>query len=224
MDYQKHYELLIEKYGSKSKPEGYSERHHIIPKCLGGSNALDNLVYLSAEAHYIAHQMLVKINPDHYGLSYAAIMMTVNTNRHKRSNNKLYAWLRVRFSENVSKARRGFKMSAEQKQKLSVFRKLFVGWKQSDETKLKISLAQTGDLNHMFGKTQSSESNLKRSLKLKGVLKSEETKLKMSSSQKGNKKGAGRKGSKHSEESKLKISFSMKCVHLNKLIESVFHV
>ena len=58
MDYQKHYEQLIAKHGSRDKPDGYSERHHILPKSMGGSDEASNLVYLSAKAHFVAHHLL----------------------------------------------------------------------------------------------------------------------------------------------------------------------
>lgn len=38
----------------------YTERHHIIPKCLGGSNAKSNLATLTAREHFVAHLLLVK--------------------------------------------------------------------------------------------------------------------------------------------------------------------
>lgn len=100
MNYQNHYCLLIKKYGSLTKPDQYSERHHILPRCLGGSDDGSNLVYLSAEAHYVAHQLLVKMNPDHYGVSYAAMLMTRTGNGkgNGRSKNKHYSWLKERFS------------------------------------------------------------------------------------------------------------------------------
>lgn len=101
MNYAKHYETLIDKHGSKAKPDTYSELHHILPKCLGGGEEESNLVYLSAEAHYVAHQLLVKINPEHYGVSYAAMLMT-RIGRGKgngRACNKYYAWLKKRFSK-----------------------------------------------------------------------------------------------------------------------------
>ncbi|MCG7944825.1 MAG: HNH endonuclease [Candidatus Thiodiazotropha taylori] len=61
MNYEKHYNLLIEKYGHSTKPNsGYYEQHHIIPKFKGGTNDKDNLVYLSAKAHIIAHHLLWK--------------------------------------------------------------------------------------------------------------------------------------------------------------------
>ena len=65
MNYRKHYDLLISKYGSHTKPDDvYTERHHIIPKSRGGSNDEDNLVYLSARAHFVAHWLLWKIYRD----------------------------------------------------------------------------------------------------------------------------------------------------------------
>lgn len=98
MNYQSHYDRLVEKHGLKKKPDFYVERHHILPKCLGGSDEESNLVYLKADAHFVAHQLLVKINPDHYGVSYAAIMMTRTTSQQVRSN-KLYSWLKEQFSK-----------------------------------------------------------------------------------------------------------------------------
>ena len=41
--------------------EGYTEGHHIIPKCLGGDNSKSNLVRLTAREHFICHQLLVKM-------------------------------------------------------------------------------------------------------------------------------------------------------------------
>ena len=74
MDYKKHYNLLIQK-GLKRNPSelNYSEKHHIIPKCMGGNDSKENLVILTAEEHYVAHQLLVKIYPNQKGLKYAEI-------------------------------------------------------------------------------------------------------------------------------------------------------
>ena len=36
----------------------YKERHHIIPKCIGGTNDEDNLIDLYAREHFIAHKLL----------------------------------------------------------------------------------------------------------------------------------------------------------------------
>jgi hypothetical protein len=40
---------------------GYVEKHHIIPKSLGGSNAKSNIVSLTAREHFICHMLLPKM-------------------------------------------------------------------------------------------------------------------------------------------------------------------
>lgn len=54
------YDILISKAkGRKKFP--YSERHHILPKSMGGQDSSDNLVYLTPSEHYRAHFLLWKI-------------------------------------------------------------------------------------------------------------------------------------------------------------------
>lgn len=93
MNYKKHYNLLIERAKTR-KLEGYYERHHIIPKCMGGSDCKENLVLLTAREHYVAHQLLVKIYPNNSSILYAARMMTVSSITQARSHNRLYEWLK----------------------------------------------------------------------------------------------------------------------------------
>lgn len=61
MDYQHHYNLLIEKR-KLERPPGYSEVHHIVPRSWGGSDAPDNLVRLTAREHRLAHLLLFKLS------------------------------------------------------------------------------------------------------------------------------------------------------------------
>ena len=50
MDYQKIYNSLIER--SKNRLlEGYSEKHHIVPRCLGGTNKKENINALDPETN-----------------------------------------------------------------------------------------------------------------------------------------------------------------------------
>jgi len=93
MNYKKIYDAIIEKAKTRPPLVGYLECHHIIPKCLGGNNDIENLVNLTPEEHYICHQLLVKIHPKNRSLLYAATMMCGKSPSHKR-NNKLYGWLR----------------------------------------------------------------------------------------------------------------------------------
>jgi hypothetical protein len=95
MNYKRLYDLIIER-GQTRILSDYSEEHHIIPRCLGGSDDAINLVRLTAEEHYVAHQLLVKIYPGHFGLLSASMFMT-GGNEHRISN-KVYAWLKKRYS------------------------------------------------------------------------------------------------------------------------------
>ena len=96
MDYHKIYNELIEKR-KQYTPKGYVERHHILPKCVGGGDESENLVPLTPEEHYLAHQLLVKMHPDNHRLALAASMMIP-----KRKSNKLYGWLRRRTAIAIS--------------------------------------------------------------------------------------------------------------------------
>lgn len=98
MNYKYHYDQLVERARLRGKPEEYSERHHIIPRCLGGSDEPVNLVHLTAREHYVAHQLLVKMNPGHRKLAFAALTMTVTPHGH-RQNNRTYAWVKKRFAD-----------------------------------------------------------------------------------------------------------------------------
>lgn len=63
MDYQKIYDNLINKRKTVLLDENvYGENHHIVPKCMGGSNDKENLVRLTAKEHYVAHHLLYKIH------------------------------------------------------------------------------------------------------------------------------------------------------------------
>lgn len=100
MNYQKIYDNLIEK--SKNRVlEGYSEKHHIIPSCIGGTDDSDNICSLTPEEHYLAHLLLVKIYPNSSGLVFAAWNMQFHSTD-QRMNNKLHGWLKRKHAEAAS--------------------------------------------------------------------------------------------------------------------------
>src|ERR1017187_5749375 len=49
-------------------------KHHIIPKCIGGSNIKTNLVYLTHREHFVAHRLSSKFTISR-GLKYAVFLM-----------------------------------------------------------------------------------------------------------------------------------------------------
>ena len=105
MDYQKIYDRLIKK-GQHRLLEGYSEKHHIIPTCLGGPNTPENKVVLTPEEHYLAHQLLAKIHPNHYGLLLTCRFMCTDKYG-KRINNKEFGWIKRNISKEQSILRKG---------------------------------------------------------------------------------------------------------------------
>tara|TARA_R110000868_G_scaffold67776_1_gene200837 strand:+ start:134 stop:805 length:672 start_codon:yes stop_codon:yes gene_type:complete len=96
MDYLKHYNKLVQRSQARIDSELYVESHHIIPRCLGGSDSPSNLVNLTPEEHYVAHQLLVKLHPTNSKLYHAANMMVAN-----RTTNKSYGWIRRGISESM---------------------------------------------------------------------------------------------------------------------------
>jgi hypothetical protein len=176
MNYRKIYDNLIDRARNR-RIEGYVEIHHVIPRCLGGTDDLTNLVPLTAEEHYVAHQLLVKIYPGVPGLVFACIAMSGKTNEYR--NNKLYAWVRKQCSEAAILNRTGKKHSDETKVKMSAWQKGKPKQKASQETKDKMSAARKGRPSHLKGKELSEAHKNKIVESITGRKHSEETKAKM---------------------------------------------
>lgn len=111
---------------------------------MGGGNEAANLVNLTAEEHYTAHQLLVKMHPGNHKLIWALSNMTGTTKRMGRPQNKRYAWVRKRFAAMVSEQSRGRKHTPEAKAKMKAARPLQVRRPHTDETKAKMSAASKG--------------------------------------------------------------------------------
>ena len=63
MNHKKVHDQIIDR--AKSRLLDYSiyyEKHHIIPRCMGGLDSKDNLVSLTAREHFLVHWLLVEIN------------------------------------------------------------------------------------------------------------------------------------------------------------------
>lgn len=63
MNYERIYNEFIADRRDKEKTLiGYTEKHHILPRSLGGDNAKENLIKLTAQDHYFAHELLARIH------------------------------------------------------------------------------------------------------------------------------------------------------------------
>lgn len=62
MNYQKIYTDLCQRGSNQKTSKDFKyEKHHIIPKSLGGTNNKSNLVNLTYREHYLAHLLLIKM-------------------------------------------------------------------------------------------------------------------------------------------------------------------
>jgi len=187
MNYAAHYEKLIARARSRTLT-GYKERHHVLPRCMGGDDSPQNLVELTAEEHYVAHQLLCKMRPTVKFLAVAAMRMAKQC-----TGNKGYGWLRRRHAEAMrgNQRTKGFKHSPESRAKMSAAqrgkknalgcvrspetlakmsaasrgRQTFLGRKHSAGTRAKISAAHRGN-QHCLGRTLSTETRAKISASL----------------------------------------------------------
>jgi hypothetical protein len=139
----------------------YTERHHIIPKSLGGDNSKDNLVRLTAREHFICHLLLIKMtNAGHrVSMIYALHGMRRSSKKQNRyvskNTSRVYEMVRKDISD-IMKTR---VISDETRQRMSISNKR----NPSEETRRKMSESRRGRVGPMTGKTHSEESRRKMS-------------------------------------------------------------
>lgn len=85
MDYQKIYNSIVIRAKKEERDwsgEKYYERHHIVPKCMGGEGKVrqwrthPNIVVLTAREHFLCHWLLCRIYPENHKLSHAFWFMS----------------------------------------------------------------------------------------------------------------------------------------------------
>jgi len=167
MNYKKTYNNIIEnaKIQNRCKLDKinpsyvYYEKHHIIPRCIGGTNDESNLVILTPKEHYMTHKLLTKIWPNNKKIGYAFFYMSINKKGKYNVSLRDYAYAREQFMttpfskemlENLSKSLTGKKFTPEHCNNLS---------KSIIEKEL-----HKGEKNGMYGKTHSEKSKEKNRL------------------------------------------------------------
>lgn len=124
---------------------GYSERHHVIPRCMSGGDGQENIANLTPEEHYVAHQLLIKMYPATRGLATAAVLMAKQC-----TGNKAYGWLRRRHAADLAVTmignKRGLntKRSPDQRKRMSEAARNRTSPPLSPETRRKLSVAMSG--------------------------------------------------------------------------------
>jgi len=154
------------------KIEGYVEKHHIIPKSLGGLDTKENLVELTAREHFICHYLLTKMTDGpakksmwHAAWSMANLHHPTTQQRYKISS-RIYEVIRRNNASALSESNKGKPsknkgrvLTPEWKEKIS---KTLKGTKPTAERNKKVSIALTGKTRPP--RSQDWVSNLKESI------------------------------------------------------------
>lgn len=187
-------------------PGTYVEKHHIVPRSLGGSDDVTNLVKLTAREHFICHWLLTKM---HTGIARgkminAMYMMQGQSTHQKRYESKItsriYNTLRAEYAQYISKMNTGRVQPADENARQIAAQTGRTRDPFSAEWCAKLSAASSGEGNSRYGAVLSEETKKKMSIKAKGRKQSAETIAK---------KAAAITGSKREK---------ILCIHCSKLI------
>lgn len=149
---------------------GYSEIHHIIPRCMGGSDDKENLIKFSARQHFVCHLLLTKmVNQEPYlsKLKYAFILMKHTKNYNVSS--RLYENLRSNIKQSpewIEKRTKHLKGRESPTKGMTPWNK---GKPNTFEQKQKASLSLKGKTPWNYGKTWDDDHKKKLSQKMKGM-------------------------------------------------------
>lgn len=220
MDHRLHHDRLVAR-ARERVITGYAERHHVIPRCLGGTNDRSNIVRLTPEEHFLIHLLLVKMHPGHAGLVSAVFLLSRSSEGKTCRNNKIFGWLRREYAARkagwkhspdvraiINQKNRGKVRTQDFKDGVAAFH---TGRKRPAQTGLKISESHKKRCRMpefrekmariRTGAVVTEESKARMSAAQKGRVHSEETRAKMSAAHLGRKK---------SEETRQRMSEARK--------------
>lgn len=132
---------ILETRGRFNCEKEYHETHHIIPRCLGGTDDENNLIDLFAREHFEAHRLLALENPD---------------------NDKLiYAWHMMGFVKDNNQKRH--EITPEEYEEAKIFYSQMLSKKMSGENNPMYGVRMYGENNPMYGRTHSKETKKRMS-------------------------------------------------------------
>jgi hypothetical protein len=164
--YSKWYFDIISTAQTRTEDLLYFEKHHILPKSLGGKNNKENLVKLTAREHFICHWLLTK--------------MVSNTKHRYQMWNAFSCML---YRENSSQHR--YKISSRKFEIIKQAGSQIKSERFSGENNP--MYGKRGDLSPHYGKIWTDEHRKNASESHKGRLRTEEARAKQSASTKGRK-------------------------------------
>jgi hypothetical protein len=192
--YTKWYHKIIENAKTRNLSVGF-EKHHIIPKSLGGSNMQHNIAKLTPREHFVCHMLLTKMTQgrDKAKMVNAALRLS-NDHKGRCINARIYSIIKKERAKYLSETGRGPDNH-------------FFGKKHSDETRKKMSEAR-----RKWSYTEEHIAKFKGRIgPMKGKTHSEETRKKLSETGKLR---------KHSQSTKEKTSATLLSLHLTRSTET----
>lgn len=131
------YYKIIERAKSRTIFD-YKEKHHIIPKSLGGNNSKENIVALTAREHFICHLLLTKMTT---GEARSKMSLAVFYLTGKGKSNRKNSIKKSQLYENIRKENANY--TSRQKK----------GCKQpprTADTRKRLTASKTGKLNPLY--------------------------------------------------------------------------
>ncbi len=166
--YTRIYMLLIDcrkKLNRNKKDGGIYESHHIIPKCMGGSNCNSNVVLLTPREHFICHLLLTKmVESPTKGKMYCALVRFLGKNKKEKNikiNSRIYEHIITENRKNMSGENNPFygkthtpeirKLISENNKKNQIGEKNpFYGKTHTEETKVQLSMLRSKPFRVIF--------------------------------------------------------------------------
>lgn len=176
MNYERIYNLFIASRKLIIHVNIYTERHHILPRSLGGSDDEGNIVELTPDDHLFAHMLLAKI---YGGKMWSALNFMLSSGKYLgRRSRAIYSAARQMHAKSISGENNPFfgkKHTESTRKRISEKRATQV---ISDESRKK-----QGDA--LRGRKQSAAHILKRVAAVKGKPHTEERKRKIADAARG---------------------------------------
>lgn len=157
--YRRWYRAIIKKAKGREPLTGYCERHHVLPKSMGGSNEKSNIVVLTFREHFICHWLLAKFTTGQDRRKMQSALHRMTFSRSKKVI--LSSWQYEVARKAARDAMLGYKHSEEVRARFSI---TLTGRKLSDEHLAKLS----GENAPMYGRKHTAEARAKMSAALRG--------------------------------------------------------
>jgi hypothetical protein len=144
---------------------GYKERHHIIPRSLGGDDSYENLVDLTGREHYIVHWLLIKMTDQDAKSKMLYAFWRMCTTKKYRVTARTYEMIKHQNGQNHSQRMSGknnpFYGKHHTPERVAEIRARNRLQKWSEERRQLWAGRYAGENNPMYGKTHTTEARVK---------------------------------------------------------------